>query len=187
MLQHSRRQATQSKSRGFTIIEVMIVLAIAGIIMVIMFLAIPTLQKTARDNGRKNTASLVQAELNEYRDVHSLSYPASADRCTFIKTYLKQFVDPNAACVDGGCTDGVYVQGYAYDFCFHEADVSPHSYISPNADEISIQTGHWCTNAIGVSNAAGDPITSLSNDTDLRYGVVWVSLERARMFCVDNH
>jgi prepilin-type N-terminal cleavage/methylation domain-containing protein len=183
---HKRPSATYDV-RGFTIIEVMIVLAIAGIILAIVLIAVPSVQKSARDNGRKQTALLVSAELDEYRDTHGLQYPAVDQRCAFIKTYLQQFVSPSAACVDGGCTDGVYVQGYAYNFCFHQADTSPHSYLSTNADEISIQTGHWCNYAIGTSSNTGDPITSTSADTDLRYGVVWVPLERTRLFCADNH
>ena len=185
MNKHHRKSLA---SKGFTIIEIMIVLAIAGLIMLIVFLAVPTVQKTVRDTGRKQVASTVSAELNDYRVEHSLSYPDTANRCAFIKTYLRQYADPTAPCVDGGCTQGVLVKGYSYSICFHEADTSPHSYLSTNQDEISIQTGHWCSNPVGVSSNSGDPIfSSGGNDLDLRYGVVWVSLERARMFCIDNH
>jgi prepilin-type N-terminal cleavage/methylation domain-containing protein len=41
------------KGKGFTIIEVMIVLAIAGLIMLVVFLAVPNLQRSSRNNGRK--------------------------------------------------------------------------------------------------------------------------------------
>ncbi|MGH7234275.1 MAG: type II secretion system protein [Candidatus Saccharimonadales bacterium] len=40
--------------KGFTIIEIMIVLAIAGLIMLIVFLAVPALQRTSRNTSRKN-------------------------------------------------------------------------------------------------------------------------------------
>ena len=41
------------ESDGFTIIEVMIVLAIAGTIMLIVFLAVPALQRNGRNTQRK--------------------------------------------------------------------------------------------------------------------------------------
>lgn len=51
--------------KGFTIIEVLIVLAIAGLIMLIVFLAVPSLQRNSRNTQRNNDASLVAASVNE--------------------------------------------------------------------------------------------------------------------------
>lgn len=42
------------KDKGFTIIEVMIVLAIAGLILLIVFLAVPALQRSSRNTQRKS-------------------------------------------------------------------------------------------------------------------------------------
>lgn len=50
---------------GFTIIEVLIVLAIAGLIMLIVFLAVPALQRNSRNTQRTNDASLVASAVNE--------------------------------------------------------------------------------------------------------------------------
>ncbi len=50
---------------GFTIIEVLIVLAIAGLIMVIVFLAVPALQRNSRNTQRNNDASRYAAAVNE--------------------------------------------------------------------------------------------------------------------------
>src|SRR5436309_381027 len=43
----------KSNNEGFTIIEVMIVLAIAGLILLIVFLAVPALQRNSRNTQRK--------------------------------------------------------------------------------------------------------------------------------------
>lgn len=53
------------KEQGFTIVEVMIVLAIAGLIILVVFLAVPALQRNSRNTQRSNDASLVGAAVNE--------------------------------------------------------------------------------------------------------------------------
>ena len=56
----------KKKEEGFTIIEVLIVLAIAGLIMLIVFLAVPALQRNSRNTQIKNGAAAVMAAVNEY-------------------------------------------------------------------------------------------------------------------------
>lgn len=55
----------KTNEKGFTIIEVLIVLAIAGLIMVIVFLAVPALQRNSRNTQRSNDASRTIAAINE--------------------------------------------------------------------------------------------------------------------------
>ena len=55
----------QKNQKGFTIIEVLIVLAIAGLIMVIVFLAVPALQRNSRNTQRTNDASKIVTALTE--------------------------------------------------------------------------------------------------------------------------
>ena len=51
--------------RGFTIIEVVLVLAIAGLIFLMIFIALPALQRSQRDTQRKNDAgNLLAAVIN---------------------------------------------------------------------------------------------------------------------------
>jgi len=51
--------------KGFTIIEVLIVLAIAGLIMLIVFLAVPALQRNARNTQRTSDGSRLSAAVSE--------------------------------------------------------------------------------------------------------------------------
>jgi prepilin-type N-terminal cleavage/methylation domain-containing protein len=60
-----------NKQQGFTIIEVMIVLAIAGLIMLIVFLAVPALQRNSRNTQRSNDASRTVAAINECATNHN--------------------------------------------------------------------------------------------------------------------
>jgi prepilin-type N-terminal cleavage/methylation domain-containing protein len=56
----------KSDNKGFTIIEVMIVLAIAGLILLIVFLAVPALQRSSRNTSRKSDAGRVSAAVSDY-------------------------------------------------------------------------------------------------------------------------
>ena len=55
-----------NKDKGFTIIEVVLVLAIAGLIFLTVFLALPALQKSQRDNARRQDVGNVVAALQAY-------------------------------------------------------------------------------------------------------------------------
>lgn len=50
---------------GFTIIEVLIVLAIAGLIMLVVFLAVPNVQRNSRNNDRRNEVARLIAAYHE--------------------------------------------------------------------------------------------------------------------------
>ncbi len=59
-------QKLRKNNRGFTIIEVLIVLAIAGLIMLIVFLAVPALQRNARNTQRKNDVGKLLAAASDF-------------------------------------------------------------------------------------------------------------------------
>lgn len=60
---------------GFTIIEVLIVLAVAGLILLIVFLAVPALQRNARNTSRRHDAGTILAGINEYIDDNNGTLP----------------------------------------------------------------------------------------------------------------
>lgn len=62
---------------GFTIIEVMIVLAIAGLIMLIVFLAVPALQRNAHNTSIKNDVSSILGAVNEYENNNGGNLPTA--------------------------------------------------------------------------------------------------------------
>jgi prepilin-type N-terminal cleavage/methylation domain-containing protein len=53
-------------NKGFTIIEVLIVLAIAGLIMLVVLLAVPGLQRTQANTAAKTDATHIAAALTSY-------------------------------------------------------------------------------------------------------------------------
>lgn len=72
-------QYKRKRDDGFTIIEVMIVLAIAGLIMLIVFLAVPALQRTSRNTQRKNDVSALLSAYTDYVNNNGGQIPSSCD------------------------------------------------------------------------------------------------------------
>lgn len=56
----------KNRAKGFTIIEVLIVLAIGGLIMLIVFLAVPALQRNSRNTQRSNDAANLSSALANF-------------------------------------------------------------------------------------------------------------------------
>jgi prepilin-type N-terminal cleavage/methylation domain-containing protein len=71
------KQLQKSKSEGFTIIEVMIVLAIAGLILLIVFLAVPALQRNSRNTQIKNDASHLSGLISDWVGNNAGKSPAT--------------------------------------------------------------------------------------------------------------
>lgn len=71
-------QIRQSKKeKGFTIIEVLIVLAIAGLILLVVFLAVPALQRNSRNTQRTTDAGNILSAISEYVGNNSGQLPAN--------------------------------------------------------------------------------------------------------------
>jgi prepilin-type N-terminal cleavage/methylation domain-containing protein len=67
----------KQKQKGFTIIEVVLVLAIAGLIFLMVFIALPALQRSQRDTQRKQDLSRSLTKVNEYQSNNRNALPAS--------------------------------------------------------------------------------------------------------------
>lgn len=159
---------TRNKN-GFTIIEVMIVVAIAGVIMLAVFLAIGQLQRNSRDSARRRyAASIPQYYLDYYR--YNMSYPSTdAQRQTFLDKYLPSQVDP--------------LSGDPYDIDFGDGKTASTSGVPP-VGSIYIMQYHWCNDA-DSSDGTSNPVTGDRKSLDQI--VVWYGTEAGRYGCVDNH
>jgi len=63
--------------KGFTIIEVVLVLAIAGLIFLMVFVALPNLQRSQRDTQRRNDYSQLAANMSSYMTNNGGNLPAN--------------------------------------------------------------------------------------------------------------
>ena len=98
-----RKLQKQKSNAGFTIIEVMIVLAIAGLILLIVFLAVPALQRNSRNTQRKNDISAILSGISEFESNNSGVLPTKA-------TYANGTV--TLGCAAGSCTTADVKVGY---------------------------------------------------------------------------
>lgn len=79
----------KKRAEGFTIIEVMIVLAIAGLIMLIVFLAVPALQRNSRNTQYKNDAASYGSAVSEWMNNNQGKLPASATDLSAVASLAK--------------------------------------------------------------------------------------------------
>lgn len=70
----------QLKEKGFTIIEVVLVLAIAALIFLMVFIALPALQRSQRDTARKNDVSIVSSAITSYQSSNGGANPTDAGK-----------------------------------------------------------------------------------------------------------
>jgi len=68
----------KKSNKGFTIIEVLIVLAIAGLIILIVFLAVPALQRNSRNTQRKNDVAALMGGVQEYASNNNGALPTTS-------------------------------------------------------------------------------------------------------------
>jgi prepilin-type N-terminal cleavage/methylation domain-containing protein len=70
-----------NQKTGFTIIEVVLVLAIAGLIFLMVFIALPALQRSQRDTQRKDDIARLQSAINSYQANNRGSIPTDWGTC----------------------------------------------------------------------------------------------------------
>jgi prepilin-type N-terminal cleavage/methylation domain-containing protein len=133
-----------NKTKGFTIIEVVLVLAIAGLIFLVVFLALPALQRGQRDTQRKTDLGKLMSQVTAYQSNNQGNMPGTWS--TFISSYMtvggQSFSDPD---------------GTAYSIT--ASGTLPTATVAPtfSAGEIKIFTGAKCStaNASGVEANSG--------------------------------
>lgn len=154
-----------NRNSGFTIIEVMIVLAIAALILVVVLVAIPQLQQSQRNTARQDVTSRVLTELSNYAGNNNGQYPESQTELNdFSGRYLQNisYEDP--------------LTGDNYTLVFDEIDPEYEPGGGATA-ELGYNIGSECDGESVVgTTAAGD--RQLALIVELEPGDVY--------FCVDN-
>ena len=175
----SMNSINKNNKKGFTIIEVVLVLAIAGLIFLMVFLALPALQRSQRDTQRKNDLSRILAAVNEYRAANKGKLPSNQGETTlgdfpkkdkdatgFVKNYLfkdgEEMKDPSG-------------RNYAL------FDRTPHKLeYNDNSEEIDIE---WSANGVCDSSQPNGVRKEEGSKGKVSLRIV---LEAGGFYCVNN-
>lgn len=155
----------KDNKKGFTIIEVVLVLAIAGLIFAMVFIALPALQRSQRDHSRENDASVVAAAITKWNS-------ANRNSGTFSEESLRKYVDK----LD------------QYDKNSELKVATPGASMSVASNEIKVMRGKKCPSSTPAPSA-DDPANITLQNGSSRNAAVVVLLEnngsQKQLYCQD--
>lgn len=192
---------TNSK-QGFTIIEVVLVLAIAGLIFLMVFVALPALQRSQRDTARRNDlsrvdTSLVQYQTNNQGTNNGSNLPVAGDfspsqssafpdncktdsACTFVRNYMNSGTADNIDTNTFQDPDGWY---YGLKILTHtESGLTDTGGSWKLADVIK---GGAMDHIIYILNGAKCNGEEVVGDSQRHFAIVY-RLEGAGTYCIDD-
>jgi len=77
-----------NNKKAFTIIEVVLVLAVAGLIFLMVFIAFPALQRSQRNSRRRSDMARILSNFTEYQSNNGRMPMNSAEMSRFVKRYV---------------------------------------------------------------------------------------------------
>lgn len=143
-------------NKGFTIIEVLIVLAIAGLIMLVVFLAVPALQRNSRNTQRKSDVSAILGSITEYTSNNAGALPA---------TGTGQFTAVFASSAPKlGFYDGATLTNVTYNYSAATRGAAPTVPVITGNDVVNVYNNLKCVgNAPTIAGASARSIAALYN------------------------
>jgi prepilin-type N-terminal cleavage/methylation domain-containing protein len=99
------KKSTQRNQKGFTIIEVVLVLAIAALIFLIVFLAVPALQRNQRDTQRRSDIGRMLTQLQTYASNHGGQLPTTQ---ALLNTFTGSYMTSNGSTFNDPSTGANY-------------------------------------------------------------------------------
>ena len=98
-----------NRKKGFTIIEITLVIAIAGLIFLMVFVALPSMQRMARDTQRKEDVAKLKESIKKYQSNNRGVLPTNSSQQSSFKTkYLNEFRDPDGTSYSLAWGTGAY-------------------------------------------------------------------------------
>ncbi len=156
----------KNQNRGFTIIEVMIVLTIAGLILLIVFLAVPALQRNSRNTQRKADVEAALAAISEFSANNSGAIPAVA--CGSAPSYT--FSAGTCAAPTG--TAAGFKLGY-FTVTPTLTSTVPASLPATVTDTLSVYTGATCNGNAPTTTGASIRSVAAVYATEASSGLTW--------------
>lgn len=161
-------------TQGYTLIEIVLVLALAGLIMVMVFLTVSQAQKTRRDFQRKRDLSAFVAGVAKFSTNNSGKIPSNQAELNIVEQdYASNAKDPSS--------------GQNYNDVFRSISVNHDTPDVgrgpgvPAVGSIYFQSGHRCADP----SVTSDPIEG--NDLSTEKFVAWIGMEQGGFLCEDNN
>ena len=177
---------TNKNKKGFTIIEVVLVLAIAGLIFLMVFIALPALQRSQRNTQREDDLARVITAVNSFQSNNSGKVPFSstataASLATFVSRYIDETCELKNNAIE--CSDSSNEfrdpQGDFYSIVsVGEAAEGDNDVSSSIANEKTFY---------GYYNASCGDEGRVKRGTGARDVAVFMKLEGGAIACNDNH
>ena len=165
---------------GFTIIEIVLGLAVAGLIILMVFVALPALQRSQRDTARKNDISRLVSAITDYKTNNRGRAPfATSGQSRNLGA--GQFVDDYLTLKAGGSGSGASFAdplGSEYQFV-RQLDGGAGS------GQILVTPGGRCDGDAPSGSGSGTGGLSSSAGLGSRSGAVRIKLEGGGQHCAE--
>ena len=200
---------TKNNKKGFTIIEVVLVLAIAGLIFLMVFIALPALQRSQRNTRRRQDMARIMSAIIDYQANNGGKSPVTATTTwgnytgaeidkDFPARYIEENLDTSSIasysdgiigrqvysikCQDGkSCDRFMDPDGQIYKIAATGEGITKLDHSSSVIDDFN----HIVYIGIGIKcnsmNEDNFEVTGNPNDTVVRY-----VLEGGSIYCTDN-
>ncbi len=191
-----------SKRKGFTIIEVVLVLAIAGLIFLMVFLGLPALQRAQRNTERKADLNRFLSAFEEFRKRNGATNPYALREIPawdgggstwelssgFVNRYIDDGMnDDNETCdSEEGCKYFTDPNGSLYRFRIKAVDYSASEELNVLSDSSAQADGENVVN-IYVQSKCGDNEETVQHSAgDGNYALVYLA-ENNAVLCASNN
>jgi prepilin-type N-terminal cleavage/methylation domain-containing protein len=157
----SQRRTGLPTARGFTLIEIVLVLALAGLILLVVFLAVSGAQRSKRDYQRKQDLAQFTAAFDRFAENHHGQIPTTqAEAQQVFDIYATNRKDPYTG------------QNYVFQY----RDIGLGHEDVPDVGTVYYQRGHWCNT--GPDSGADNPTDPIAGDdaTVLKFAL-WTGIE----------
>lgn len=107
------------ETKGFTLIEVVIVIAIGALIIMVVLQAVSNAQQSQRDSTRRQEASQIAAALESFAANNQGNYPTSPDRVqtkVVETTYVSEAIRERGWNVSGSADCDIDSTGYELEY-----------------------------------------------------------------------
>ena len=161
---------TKNNKKAFTIIEVVLVLAIAGLICLMVFIALPALQRGQRNTRRRQDMARILSAVTEYQTNNNGKSPSTYAGWHSANKISEDNVDPGFVkrFIDSTCDEGTHdnsLAGNTSQSITYKYNCSGDQFKDPDGANYSLTFGN------------AQPLLYLDNKGD---GGAWMSTETMR-------